>query len=286
MLPPTFESGDKVVLRDDRREIQGVVGAVQGAEITLRTEGVRRLARRTEPIPAARETLPLPPIHERLTLLSQLVEMIAHRFAPSLILVGPPGLGKTHEVTRTLKALGLEKDHDYFHIKGYASARGLYETLFNHNDRVIVFDDCDNALTDAVAVELLKGALDSYDVRTIAWLSASRKAGPIPPRFDFTGGVVFVSNRSLADIDGPIHTRSLVIDLEMTRAEILERMEALLPSFKTNATAQQRRLAMDFIRRWAPSIQQLSLRTFISVVRIIQAHPRNWERLAIYATTR
>jgi len=36
----------------------------------------------------------------------------------------------------------------------------------------------------------------------------------------------------------------------MTRAEILERMEALLPSFKTNATAQQRRLAMDFIRRW------------------------------------
>jgi hypothetical protein len=93
MLPPTFESGDKVVLRDDRSEIQGVVGAVQGAEITLRTEGVRRLARRTEPIPAARETLPLPPIHERLTLLSHLVEMIAHRFAPSLILVGPPGLG-------------------------------------------------------------------------------------------------------------------------------------------------------------------------------------------------
>jgi len=58
-------------------------------------------------------------------------------------------------------------------------------------------------LTDAVAVELLKGALDSYDVRTIAWLSASRKAGPIPPRFDFTGGVIFVSNRSLQTSTGP-----------------------------------------------------------------------------------
>ena len=286
MLPPTFELGDKVVLRDDRSEIRGVVGAVQGAEITLRTEGVRRLVRRTEPIPATRQTLPLLPIHERLTLLSQLVEMIAHKHAPSLILVGPPGLGKTYEVKRTLKALGLEEDHDYHHIRGYASARGLYETLYNHNGRIILFDDCDNALTDAVAVELLKGALDSYDVRSISWLSASRKAGPIPPKFNFTGGVVFISNRALEEIDAPVHTRSLVIDLQMTRAEILERIETLLPSFKTNATPQQRRLAMDFIRRWAPNIQQLNLRTFVSVVRIIQAHPRNWERVAIYATTR
>jgi hypothetical protein len=122
--------------------------------------------------------------------------------------LGRPGWARPHEVTRTLKALGLEKDHDYHHIRGYASARGLYETLYNHNGRIIVFDDCDNALTDAVSVELLKGALDSYDVRSISWLSASKKAGPIPPKFDFTGGVVFVSNRRLEEIDAPVHTRS------------------------------------------------------------------------------
>ena len=195
-------------------------------------------------------------------------------------------IGKTHEVTRTLRALGLERDHDFFHIKGYASARGLYEALYRHNDCILVFDDCDRALTDPVAVELLKGALDSYDVRSIAWLSAARRGGPIPPRFDFGGGVIFISNRALEEIDVTLHGRSLVIDLQMSRAEILERMEALLPQLEPKATPEQRRLAMNFVRDWAPSIQQLSLRTLRSVLRIIQANPRDWEPLAIYATTR
>ncbi len=50
-------------------------------------------------------------------------------------------------------------------------------------------------------------------------------------------------------------------------------MEAILPRLKTSATAEQRRLAMDFVRQEAPNIQQLSLRTLIAVLRIIQARP-------------
>jgi hypothetical protein len=135
-------------------------------------------------------------------------------------------------------------------------------------------------------VELLTGALDSYDVRTIAWLSAAKRGGQIPPRFDFTGEVIFVSNRRLQDIDEALHSRSLVIDPQMSPAEILERMEVLLPNLQTSATAEQRRRTMNFIRKWAPSILQLRLRTRLSVVRIIQAHPHNWEQLAVYIVTR
>ena len=292
MPTPIFQPGDEILFRDNGIEIRGVVSHVHGSQVTFLAEDGRKLTRNSHllthlgPTAAQRRVLPLLPIHERLTLLSQAVEMVASKLSPSLILVGPPGLGKTYEVTRTLRALGLERDHDYFLIKGYASARGLYETLFRHNGCILVFDDCDNALTDAVAVELLKGALDSYDVRTIAWLTATKGGGQIPPCFNFTGAVIFISNRVLADIDEAVHNRSLVIDLQMSRAEILERMETLLPRVEINATAEQRRLAMNFIRRWASNIQQLSLRTLIYVLRIIQANPRNWERLAIYAVTR
>jgi hypothetical protein len=63
-------------------------------------------------------------------------------------------------------------------------------------------------------------------------------------------------------------------------------MEAILPRLKTSATAEQRRLAMDFVRQEAPNIQQLSLRTLIAVLRIIQARPRGWQQLAKFVITR
>ena len=42
---------------------------------------------------------------------------------------------------------------------------------------------------------------------------------------------------------------------------------------------------MQFVRKLAPCIKQLNLRTLISVLRIITAHPTNWERFAIYTVT-
>jgi hypothetical protein len=123
-------------------------------------------------------------------------------------------------------------------------------------------------------------------VRTISWLTATKRNGHIPPRFDFSGSGIFISNRLLEEIDEAIHNRSLVIDLQMSRAEILDYMEAILPRLKTSATAEQRRLAMDFVRQEAPNIQQLSLRTLIAVLRIIQARPRGWQQLAKFVITR
>lgn len=221
----------------------------------------------------------------RFHLLSQAVQIVADGIAPSLIVVGPPGLGKSFEVVRTLKAMGLARNADFFLIKGFSSPRALYEKLYEHNGRLTVFDDCDSALLDPTAAALLKGALDSDETRTLSWLTAAKTADHLPKSFEFSGQVIFISNQSFEEIDPPIRSRSLLMNLEMTRHEILERMEAILPHLTIKATPDQRKRAMDFIRRLAPRIAQPSLRTLRKVLQTMRAHPNDWEALATHFVT-
>lgn len=235
--------------------------------------------------PRASTMLPVFNINERRVLLAQAVEMVAAGIAPSLIVVGQPGLGKTYQVMQTIETMGLAPEHDYSVFKGYSSPRGLYETLYENNGRLTVFDDCDSALKDPVAVQLLRAALDSHGVRTISWVTAGKFRGNLPKSFRFDGQVIFISNCLLSEIDEAIHARSLTIDYHMSRPEILEHMESILPAIESNATPEQRQSALQFVRQWAPCIKQLNLRSLVSILRIMTAQPNNWERLAIHTIT-
>jgi len=243
-------------------------------------------------ISLATNAMPTPrlPINQRFALLSKAVQMVAAGGAPSLIVVGPPGLGKSYAVVRTLEVMGLLRDADFFVIKGFSSARALYEKLYEHNGRLTIVDDCDHALSDATAIALLKGALDSDRVRTLSWLTAAKTADLFPKTFEFHGQMIFISNLAMHEINGPVRTRSLLMNLEMTRGEILERMETILPRLeiphlRLQPTPNQRRAAMDFIQELAPSIPELNLRTLCAVLRIILAHPSDWKPLATYFVT-
>jgi hypothetical protein len=124
----------------------------------------------------------------------------------------------------------------------------------------------------------------------LGWLTAAKTADLFPKTFEFHGQMIFISNLAMHEIDGPVRTRSLLMNLEMTRGEILERMETILPRpkiphLRLQPSPNQRRAAMDFIQELAPSIPELNLRTLCAVLRIILAHPTDWKPLATYFVT-
>jgi hypothetical protein len=104
--------------------------------------------------------------------MTNLVDMVQSGVSPSLIISGMPGLGKTFLTTKKLKDGGFKEGVDYIHVKGRSTAAGMFITLYENSDKLIIFDDCDSVFKDKDAVNLLKGALDSYDKRTISWLAA------------------------------------------------------------------------------------------------------------------
>ena len=239
-------------------------------------------------------------INARFGFVEKLVSMVASGVQPSAVVTGSGGLGKTYTVTKTLEAAGytdvsdlaafevgtkIRKSKSFTMVKGYSTAKGLYRTLFENNGSVIVFDDCDAVLKDPVALNLLKGALDSYGKRIISW-NADMKDEDLPRSFNFEGRVIFISNLGQDKIDQAIRSRSMMIDLSMTTDQKIDRMAyiAELPEFLPEYDAKVKKDALGLIREIKDDVAEISLRTLISVSKIRAANT-DWKDLATYMLT-
>lgn len=240
-------------------------------------------------------------INERFDFVADLVRMVTSKASASAIITGEGGLGKTYTVIKTLESCGLqdatnllemenedevlERDDTMFTIvKGFSTAKGLYRILYEHRDSMLIFDDCDNVLKDPVALNLLKGALDSYDKRIISWNCESRGDDDLPRSFQFNGGVIFISNLTLATLNQALRSRSLCVDLSMTLEQKIERMGTLIAmdTFMPTIAMQFKKDALALIDQNRKVASEISLRTLIKVVKIRAGGAKNWSKLAEY----
>ena len=244
-------------------------------------------------------------INERFDFLTDFVNMISDRTSASLLVTGEGGLGKTFTVNKALKDAGMMNTSDmvgfgsddflsdsqsrriYSVVKGYSTAKGLYRTLYENRNRIVVFDDCDSVLRDTVALNLLKGALDSYDKRVISWNAESFGDDDLPRSFEFKGGVIFISNLPLFKIDQAVRSRAICVDLSMTTAQKIERMQAIITGddFMPEYDIDVKHSALQFLCEMKDEARELSLRTLISVTKVAGRGGDNWKRRAEYLLT-
>ena len=219
-------------------------------------------------------------INQRFEFLSDLTSMVVLGATPSLLVMGEGGLGKTHTVNQTIKALEIP-DTNWITFKGYSTARGLYNTLFDHNGKLIIFDDCDSVLEDKVAQNILKSALDSYETRQISWMAKMSKSEEYPNQFNFTGRIIFISNKDKSKIDGALLSRSLTVDLSMTPQEKIDRMAFILETILPEFDLQVKSDALSFLDGNKDKTN-LNIRTLIIVSKIRKQFPDTWKNLAEY----
>lgn len=271
----------KTVKRSKKEHMDYVIRKAESAEVVSTTPVESRFS-----------------INERFGFVSDMVTMLANGAQSSVVVTGPGGLGKSFTVNQSLIANGFKdistvedlavgtviKTKKAFRvIKGYSTPKGLYRLLYENKDGVLVFDDCDSVLKDPVSLNLLKGALDSYSKRIISW-RADMKDEDLPNSFEFKGRVVFISNLASAQIDQAIITRSMAVDLSMTKEQKVERMRHLLDTgeFMPEFAKAVKTDAMDLIEKLQDSVKELSLRTLIQVTKIRQNAGANWANLAEY----
>lgn len=252
------------------------------------------------PIKAANDRMTKFSINKRFEFVANLVKMVATGVQPSAVITGEGGLGKTYTVTKTLKENGyvdisdlskfeegerIPTSNAFLMVKGNSTAKGLYRVLFENRNSIIVFDDCDSVFHDKTSVNLLKAALDSYGERIISW-AADLKDPDLPRSFKFEGRVIFISNLGHHKIDQAIRSRSLMVDLEMTNEQKIERMEfiAMQPEFLPEYNKTIKRDALNLIRELKDIANEISLRTLISVAKV-RASNEDWRDMAEYVLT-
>lgn len=217
--------------------------------------------------------------------MNNLAQMVAKNISPSLVVTGQPGLGKTFNITKTLTDMGLKENEQFVHVKGRCTAAGMFITLFENSDKLIIFDDCDSVFKDADGVNLLKGALDSYDKRVITWMAAKPlKDGegcPLPRSFNFTGRIIFISNLPIAKVDSAIRSRSFVLDITLTPEQLMKRMRDLLAKVEPEVDMKTKKEALSALNMAFKKYEgvELNFRSLIKAIRIRQAGFSNWRSM-------
>jgi hypothetical protein len=169
------------------------------------------------------------------------MKLLMSNASNSLWVGGRGGTGKTVTVEKMLKDAGKTDGEGYFKITGSASPAGIYRILFEHKDKILLFDDSDGALADVDSRNLFKAAADTGKRRKLSWMKAGKnyvdpsdydeesEDDTLPRFFDFTGKIIFISNLPLnkLDPDGALRTRGFIINVDPTNEEILEFMKKI-----------------------------------------------------------
>lgn len=223
-------------------------------------------------------------INERFGFIDKMIDMLLDsKKLFSMILTGSGGLGKSTSVTLRLEAHKLEEDEDFVVVKGFATPKALYRVLFENADKLVVFDDCDSVLDNFQSFNILKAALDDKKIRKISWRTEQRgDEEDLPQDFEFTGKVIFISNKKLASFDKAILSRSLFVDVTMTADEKILRIETLAAKIEADADEDERKDAIELLREVRNQAKELSLRTYKKVVHLRMTNPDDWKPMAKY----
>ena len=283
-------------------------------EVRVRVDGIEDIEIAASDITTAEPVIKIQPtvetdeevmnrIEERFDILHQMTRATISGDVRAMIVVGPPGVGKSYGVEYELEKSGLfdkisGKKIKYEVVKGAMTPIGLYCTLYRHSDanNVLVFDDCDSVFQDELALNILKAALDSGKKRKIHWNSDSamlRREG-VPDVFDFKGGCIFITNlkfdnlksKKMQDHLEALQSRCHFLDLTLNtmrdkflRIKQIFRQGQLFNDYDFTPEAGEE--ILEFMDTNKDRLREMSLRMALKLADLTKVSQDNWKALAV-----
>jgi hypothetical protein len=281
--------------------------------VRIKVDSIEDVEFTTESVPAGQFVAPvvaqetdeevMDRIGQRFEILQEMTRATISGDVRAMIVVGPPGVGKSYGVEYELEKSGLferitGRKIKYEVIKGAMTPIGLYCTLYKHSDpnNVLVFDDCDSVFQDDLSLNILKAALDSGKKRRIYWNSDSamlRREG-VPDSFDFKGGCIFITNlkfdnlqsKKMKDHLEALQSRCHFLDLTLNtmrdkflRIKQIFRQGQLFNDY--DFTPEKGEEILNFMDENKDRLREMSLRMALKIADLTKVSETNWKALAV-----
>jgi hypothetical protein len=212
----------------------------------------------------------------------------------SVIVNGPPGVGKSYSVDTYLQQYAEEGSYKV--AAGHMTPLSLYGNLYQYRNvgDVLVLDDIDSVFSKIEGINLLKAAMDTKPVRRINWESSSAVVMNLglPSHFEFKGSVVLISNIGFVQKKGKMQEhldalkdRSYSLHIsDNTKEELYQQVcfmvikKGLLKEFEL--TAEQQSKILDYIGANLDRLNKISLRLAMKLAGLMKANPEEWSSMA------
>lgn len=258
-------------------------------------------------------------IDQKFKMMEELVKMTIRGSSKGMLITGKGGIGKTYTVLDMLNRMGKtdwmkaraeagvteistedEDDTieekveqlaelgirgDYVIFKGYASAAALYRLLYEHKNRIIIFDDCDSILKNEDAVNVMKGALDTYEERWVSW-NTNAAVSDLPPCFKFEGQVIIISNSEMEKVNEAVRTRCFKVDVSMSPQQRVQRMRSVLPKIMPEIAIEYKEDALALMTANLDVAVDVSFRSLMNMIKLrVEPDLEDWADVAVYSLT-
>jgi hypothetical protein len=287
----TRKPEDKEEYERIQREYQEIVNAIRGGATTIEevkmriSKGVSVILDISDDERRAQERLdkegkdPKQAFKE----MSVYVKTVINGLQPGVIICGAPGIGKTYKIMKQLEAAGYRDGHNMEIIKGKATPRQLYLSLYNYKEKgnILVIDDAD-ALVGPKAPEdcinMLKAALDSTSTpegRKVSYRVTGTLYDDdgieIPKTLYYKGGVIVITNYSVGQLDTALRGRTFVQELDFSNEQLLQIIEDMIDNLGDGMISMAaKNKALDYLKELARSgaDMEISIRTFNTCARL------------------
>lgn len=167
-------------------------------------------------------------LETKLQLARDYVGEVVHGYTTGLYLYGEGGIGKSFTVFQELDRLNA----DYKPFNSRMTGRGLFNALEKFPDSIHVLEDMEQIMHDRGAQGVLRSALwgqrkvesGGRMERPVTWSTYKKEH-----TFIFTGGIILISNRPLADLPElqALKTRIACLHLAATDSQLIALMRSV-----------------------------------------------------------